>query len=282
MVSYIVNSKYHINVVNFVENHPIYKTIFDDSFMRDLSDRWSQKSPRFPGLYCAILEETRCNLKTFEAGFRFVSIEVKGQPKSDLISRLRDPKNVGSVFEVTLIGSLILEFGGCKITPYPKLDDGKRAELSIESNGQNIFIEASVLSFSEKDNQAFEQARLNDGVSVVMLPGTGEGRVIKKIEEKMQRYARGFPNIFLLSQSSCLPRLDFAIKAVESYFKKYGHTSPTCNYSGIFYFDRFQVLKWIENIGSDKCAKIQEKTISHLKKAFCRMLSLPLPNDPTH
>ena len=119
--------------------------------------------------------------------------------------------------------------------------------------------------------QLYKKARSNNGVAVGHLPGSGEGRVITKVEEKMKRYAKGVPNIFLMSQYSCLPFEERGIEAVKSYFEDYGSRAPACNYSGIFYFDRFRLLKWIKNVGSGEHRKLQRETISQFQKAFCRM-----------
>lgn len=239
--------------------------------LNDFAERWLQESPKWSELYCAIIKGTKVNLETFEVGFKFVGQNIQGQPRSDCISRLRDTNNVGTVFEITCIGSLILEFGEKNIKPYPKFPNGQRGEVLLDIEEHSIYFEASVLSFSDEDKQLFEKAKKNNGISVSSISGTGEGRVITKFKEKVQRYHQEFPNIFLLSQYSCLPSERSGISAIKNYLNQYGKKDPARNYTGVFYFDRFCCLEWIQNAGCEAKIKIPNKIICKLRNGFGRM-----------
>lgn len=266
----MVNTNHQI-VLDYINKHPLLRKIYDDASLDDFDKRWLQESPKWPELYCAIIDGTRVNLETFEAGFKFLYQKIQGQPRSDCISRLRDTNNVGTVFEITCIGSLILEFGEKNIKPYPKFPNGQRGEVLLDIEEHSIYFEASVLSFSDEDKQLFEEAKEDNGISVRSISGTGEGRVITKLEEKIQRYHQEFPNIFLLSQYSCLPFERAGISAIKNYLNQYGRKDPARNYTGVFYFDRFCCLEWLQNAGCKAKIKIPNKIICRLRNTFGRM-----------
>jgi len=261
-------NKSHQIALDYIKKHPIFKKIYTNKLLDDFAKRWSQAHPSFPELYCAIIEGTRFNLETFEVGFKCVYQNIQGQPKSDCMTKLRDTNIVGTVFEITCIGALILEFGEKSIKPYPQFPNGQRADVLLDVEGHSIYFEASVLSFSDKDRQSIEEANRNNGISSAFWIPTGEGRVITKFEEKIQRYHQKLPNIFLLSQYSCLPSEESGISAIKDYLNHYGIKDPTQNYSGVFYFDRFYCLEWIQNAGCKTEIKIDDKIVSKLKNAF--------------
>lgn len=266
----MINTNHQI-VLDYIIEHPVLKKIYDDVSLPDFAERWVTGPKKWPELYCAIIEGTRINLETFEVGFKFVDQNICGQPRSDCISRLKDTNNVGTVFELSCIGSLILEFGEENTKPYPKFTNGQRGEVLLSIEGRSIYFEASVLSFSDDDKQLLEEAKKNAGISVGWIAGTGEGRVITKFKEKIQRYHQEFPNIFLLSQYSCLPFEGFGIDVIKTYLKQYGGKCPAQNYSGVFYFDGFYCSEWIENAGCKAEIKIPDEIISRLKNAFAKI-----------
>jgi hypothetical protein len=263
----MINNNHQI-VLDYIVKHPVLRKIYNNALLKDFSERWLTESQKWPELYCAIIEGTKINFETFEVGLKFVDQNIHGQPRSDCISRLRDTNNVGTVFELTCIGSLILEFGERNTKPYPKFPNGQRGEVLLTIGGRSIYFEASVLSFSDEDKQSFEEAKKNDGISAGWMSGTGEGRVITKFEEKIQRYHEEFPNIFLLSQYSCLPFRGSGIDLIKKYLKQYGGRSSARNYSGVFYFDGFYCSEWIQNVGCKSEIKIPDKIINRLKNAF--------------
>jgi hypothetical protein len=263
------NQKHQI-VLDFIKDHPLFKKIYTDDLLDNFDTRWSQKSPRFPELYCAIAEGTRCNLKAFEVGLKWVDQNTHGQPRSDFIAKLRGT-HIGTVFEITCMGALILEFGEKSIKPYPKFPNGQRGEVLLDVEGLSIYFEASVLSFSDRDRQSIEEANRNNGISGCFWTPSGEGRVIIKFEEKIQRYHKTLPNIFLLSQYSCLPSESSGISVIKDYLNHNGMKEPTRNYSGVFYFDRFYCLEWIQNVGCKTEIKIDDRIVSKLKNAFEKM-----------
>jgi len=266
----MINANHQI-VVNYISKHPLLERVFDRRTLEDLGERRHQESPKWPELYLAIIDRRRVNLDTFQAGFSLVMSKTQGQPRSDCISRLRDTNSVGTVFEVTCIGSLIPEFGEENVTPYPEFPNGQRGEVLLDIEGQHICLEASVLSFGEEDNQGFEAAKGSNGVSVGSMRGIGKGRVILKLEEKMSRYHPDFPNIFLLSQYSCLPPEKAGISVAREHLNRHGKEDPARNFTGVFYFDRFRCLEWLQNAGCRSKARIPDHIIRRLTSAFGRM-----------
>lgn len=261
----------HQIVLDYINRHPLLRKIYNYASLDDFTKRRLQKSPKWPELYCAIIDRTRVNLEIFEVGLKSCISNIQGQPRSDCISRLRDANNVGTVFEITCIGSLIIEFGEENIKPYPKFPNGQRGEVLLDIEEHSIYFEASVLSFSDEDKQLFEEAKKDNGISVRSISGTGEGRVITKLEEKFQRYHQEFPNILLFSQYSCLPFQTAGISAMRNYLNQYGRKDPARNYAGVFYFDRFCCLGWLQNTGCKAKIKIPNRIICRLRNTFGSM-----------
>ncbi|MBN2377238.1 MAG: hypothetical protein JXD22_12600 [Sedimentisphaerales bacterium] len=269
-----MNIHKHEQVVEFVHSHPVFKGILDDNYLNDLAKKIEENEPNWPKtleIYCHIIEDTRSNLDTLEIGLRFIIETVSGQPKSDFINRLKDVNNVGTVFETCLIGALYRELKN-NVYPYPDIGNRQRVEAKLTIDELNLFLEASVLNFSEADLDSFRSAESQGGISVTSLPGTGEGRVIQKIEEKFKRYNSDERNILLLSQYSCLPLHDCGIEAVKSYLHEYGKNDSARNFCGIFYFDRFECLAWIENKFCKKELMLNSRIVNILESAFSGMI----------
>jgi hypothetical protein len=153
---------------------------------------------------------------------------------------------------------LVLKFGEDKVKPFPALGNRQRADVILRLGEREIYIECSVLNFSDADKDGIKRALSRDGVSASWLPGTGEGRIVQKIKEKFTRYKDGAPNVLLLSQYSCLPFERDGLNVLREYLELNGGASPANCYSGGFYFDRFKCLIWIPN---QSCAS--ECAISH-------------------
>lgn len=265
----------HNRVVKYIKEHPIFLDVLDESILSEYGKLVTEHEhepdwPCMPEIYCCLMEGTRCNLTTLEEGLKFTLCHTNGQPRGDFLARLRDVNSVGTVFELSVIGSLVLEFGKNNVNPYPTIDNARRVEVQLNLGKQELFIEATVLNFSDDDKKMFEIAKAQDGISCEWLSGTGEGRVIQKVEGKFQRFKKDANNILVLSQYSCLPFHDCGIKALRNYLEKDGHNEPGCHFAGVFYFDRHKYLEWINNGGFLHGPLSDE--IEKLKKAFPKMI----------
>jgi len=218
------------------------------------------------------MDPTRVNLIIIEAGLKFTMSHARGQSRSDFIGRLQDCKSVGGVFELAILGALASKFNEDKLKPFPDLGKGQHADAVLKLGKREVYFECSVLNFSDADIETFELAKLRDGVSITWLKGTGEGRLIQKIEEKFTRYKKGATNVLLLSQYSCLPFERNGLNVLKEYLQVNGGTPPVNCYAGVFYFDRFKCLTWIHNKScpSEYAISLEESLL--LSSAFEKMV----------
>jgi len=264
----------HDEVVNYVEGHPVFKNVLDEGMLEGIKgeiEEAGDKWPKVPEIYCCLIEGTRVNLMTLERGLEFASNTTKGQVRSDFVGRLRDIGSTGTVFELAIIGALVERFGERAVTAYPSLPNGQRGEVRLNEKGMRIYFEASVISFSDADKKIFEAAYRSGGTAVGGLPGTGEGRVVQKMEEKFRRFAHDAPNVLVLSQYSCLPFHESGLSAVRDHLGKYGGKGCVGNYAGVFYFDRFTWLKYVRNRHALPAARISRCMAKNLSSAFEKM-----------
>lgn len=261
----------HKLVVDYVNAHPVFKQALDDGLLADLERRWPRCDEGWPELYCCIVCPERANLATVELGLSFALRNTQGQRRSDILGRLRDTRSIGTVFELAAFGSLVLEFGDDHVVPYPDLGGRRRAEAKVETSGGPVWIEATVLGFSDADKEEIKLARARGGVAVTSVPGTGEGRVIQKVEEKFARYKAGAPNMLLLSQYSGMPLEAYGVEALEDHFAANGRKVPACRFAGVFYFNRFECLQWVPNPGCAAQYLISDGSRQAVERAFVRM-----------
>lgn len=118
----------HQRVVEYVSGHQVFGQVLDDEFLSELRGRWSEPDHEFPEIYCAIAEGNRVNLDVLEKG---LELALATKQRDEVIGELRqsgDP-NVGTCFELAVLGALVLEFGDQAVTPYPDLGDRRAATL---------------------------------------------------------------------------------------------------------------------------------------------------------
>lgn len=262
----------HQSVVDYIGEYTVFQQVLDDALISEIGKQVALSAPRWPKvpeIYCCIIEGTRVNLDILEIGLDFAINHTHGQARSDFLGRLRDVESVGTVFELAMIGALVVEFGEDYVEPYPRLEQKQRSEARLSVEEKELYLEASVLNYSDADNEIFENARQQGGVAVGTLPGTGEGRIVQKIDEKMKRYKIGLPNLLILSQDSCLPLKECAIEAIEEVLRTKGAYPPLCHFAGIFYFDRFNFIIYIENENCEM--RLSSTIINSIEKAFDKM-----------
>ncbi len=261
----------HKKVIEYTNNHPTFKEILNDALLTSIEREWQEHNPKFPEIYCCIVDCTRVNLNILEVGLKFALSHSSGQPKYEFISHLRDKENVGSVFELVILGALIMKFDEDKVKPFPDLGNGQRADVILRLGEREIYFECSVLNFSVADKDGIQRALSRNGISASWLPGTGEGRIIQKIKDKFIRYKTGAPNVLLLSQYSCLPFECNGLNVLRKYLERNGGISPANCYSGVFYFDRFKCLMWIPNQSCTSESAISPEEIKLLSDTFEKM-----------
>jgi hypothetical protein len=248
-----------------LQRRPLLADIFTREELEEICGQIENRDIPKPEIIGALLNE-EINIDLLENGLRITLENVSQKRKNSVYERFRDYQQLGTVFEFVVLGTLAKYFGDKNVSPYPDIGNGKSVEAKLIIEKHSIYIEVTELSFGKEEYCLYEKARNSpDGIAFGSISGTGEGRLIMKIKEKIRRYEPDVPNVLIVRQSSPMPIR--GVELIRNYLNNDENLNQKRHWSGIFYLNKNEV-NWLSNPNKMQSCSLKDKLVKQLDNSF--------------
>lgn len=278
----MVSDELHQRVVEYVNQHPVFHEVLDDDFLSELRARFSHPDHEFPGIYCCIATGDRVNLDVLEAGLRFALDRTRPKRGNKVIGDLRQSggRDLGTWFELAVVGALVAEFREGRVALYPKAGR-KELDAAVDMPEGTVYFEATALNFPRRALEAFREMKRegrNVGDAHVLDQAMRDTALLRKAEDELKQHMPGAPNILVFGQFGFVYDLKHDSDLFKGLWNDSAQARHTKHFAGMFYLDGYDAPLWIGNARCEPLSALSEEAVDMLRHAFKGMAPDPGPH----